>query len=89
MQADPKFNDSECPEAFAVFLEEEILPEFDPSPYQTVRAIVLLLEKLEMYHFNMIHDDEVEMTPWMRKLWKDDYKRLSKALDQVKLVNPE
>jgi hypothetical protein len=76
-------------EAFADFIVDEVLPEFEPSPYQTVKAVERLLGRLKAYHHDMLHDEDVEMDAWCRTLWQEDYQRLSTALDAVRLVNPE
>ncbi len=72
--------------AFADLLSDVIMPEEDPSPYQTVKAIEMMLSRLANYHFNVLQEDE-DLTPWQRKIWKDDYKNLEKALKFVRLVN--
>jgi hypothetical protein len=75
--------------AFADFIVDELLPDLEPTPYQTVKAIERLLGRLKSYHFEMLHDEDVEMDAWCRMMWEDDFKRLSTALDAVKLVNPD
>lgn len=82
-------HDSEDCDAFADFLLEEVMPEFDPSPYQTVKAIERLLFRLKSYHFDTLHDEEVEMPAWNRLMWEEDFKRLSTALDAVRLIHPD
>ena len=81
---------AECPEeeAFAVFLDETILPGFDPSPYQTVRGVVMMVERLERFHFNTLQDSE-GMDPWQKEIWQRDYTRLSAALEQLRLIYPD
>jgi hypothetical protein len=39
------------------------------------------------YHFDTLKEEE--LTPWQKKIWKDDYKVLVKALKCVRLVNPD
>ena len=80
---------TECPEeeAFAAFLEETVLPEFDPSPYQTVLGVIMLVERLERFHFNVLQDSD-NMDPWQKEMWQRDYSRLSAALDQLRLIYP-
>ncbi len=80
--------ETEDSNAFAELLSEVILPEEDPSPYQTVKAVEMLLSRLVSYHFDVLHGD-AELTVWQRKLWKDDLKCLEKALKNVRLVNPD
>lgn len=75
--------------AFADFLVEEILPDLEPTPYQTVKAIEKLLFRLKAYHFDVLNDDESELDSWNRCLWQEDYDRLSKALDAIRLINPD
>ena len=93
MQAKAESDDcaesSEDCNAFADFIVDELLPDLEPTPYQTVKAIERLLGKLKAYHFEMLHDEEIEMDAWCRTLWQEDYQRLSTALDAVKLVNPD
>ncbi len=79
--------DTEDPLAFANFLDQAVLPEEDPSPYQTVKAIEMMLYRLVSYHFNTLEEDE--LTPFQRKIWKEDYKVLNKALKYMRLVNPD
>lgn len=81
---------TECPdsEAFAELLAETVLPGFEPSPYQTVRGIVMLLERLEHFHFDTLQESD-EMDPWQREIWERDYKRISTALEQLRLVYPD
>jgi hypothetical protein len=81
--------DGEGPEDFAIYMAEEILPDLDPSPYQTVKAVEMLLRRLYVYHFEMLHDDEVEMDAWTRNMWDEDCGRLKTALDAVRLINPD
>lgn len=76
------------PQAFADFLSEVVLPEEDPSPYQTVKAIEMLLYRLRNYHFDVIQEDD-SLTKFQRKIWKDDYSRLEKALKHIRLINPD
>ena len=80
--------ETDC-DLFADFLDEEVLPEFDPSPYQTVKAVEMLLRRLYSYHFNMLRDDDVEMGDWVKHLWEEDCNRLKVALDAVRLINPD
>jgi hypothetical protein len=79
--------DTEDPLAFANFLDQVVLPEEDPSPFQTVKAMEMMLSRLVSYHFDVLENDE--LTPWQRKIWKDDYKVLSKALKCLRLINPD
>lgn len=75
--------------AFADFIVEEILPDLEPTPYQTVKAVEKLLARLKSYHFDMLNDEEIEMDAWVKLMWEEDFKRLSAALDAVRLVNPD
>ena len=79
--------DKEDPWAFATFLAEAVIPNEDPSPYQTVKAMEMMLTRLVNYHFDTLQEDD--LTPWQRKVWKEDYKMLAKALKCVRLVNPD
>lgn len=88
MQAVPEVDTNDC-DAFADYLVDEILPDLEPSPYQTVKAVERLLGRLKAYHFEMLHDEEIEMDAWVKLMWEEDFKRLSAALDAVRLVNPD
>lgn len=81
---------TECPdsEAFAEYLAEEVLPEFEPGPFQTVRGIIMMLERLEHFHFDALHEGE-EMEAWQREMWERDYKRIATALEQLRLIYPD
>ena len=76
------------PQAFAEYLSEVALPEEDPSPYQTVKAIEMMLYRLRNYHFDVLHEDE-SLTAFQKKLWEDDYQHLEKALKHIRLVSPD
>jgi hypothetical protein len=80
---------SEDCNAFADFIVDELLPDLEPTPYQTVKAIERLLGRLKAYHFEMLHDEEIEMDAWVKNMWQEDYQRLSTALDAIRLVNPD
>ena len=80
---------SEDCNAFADFIVDELLPDLEPTPYQTVKAIERLLGRLKSYHHEMLNDDEIEMDAWCRLMWEEDFKRLSVALDAVRLINPD
>jgi len=75
-------------ESFADCLDELII-EFEPSAYQMVKAIERALEGLCNYHFNTIIEGRDEMTPQVLRIWKEDYKNLTKALNRIKLVHPD
>ncbi len=81
--------DGEGPEDFANYMSEEILPDLEPSPYQVVKAVEMLLRRLHAYHFDVLHDGEVEMDAWTRNMWDEDCGRLKTALDAVRLINPD
>ena len=67
---------------------EDMFEETQPSPYQAVKAVEFLLEKLVCLHFNQLEMND-ELTPWQRNMWKDDLKCLKKALNNVRQVNPD
>lgn len=67
---------------------EGMLEENGSSPYQIVKAVEFLLEKLVCLHFNTLEMND-ELTPWQRDIWKDDLKCLKKALSNVRQVNPD
>ena len=87
---EPKCNHGEedC-NSFADFLMEDLIPDLEPTPYQTVKAIERMLGRLKAYHFEILHDGEGNMDEWVRTMWQEDYERLSKALDCVRLINPD
>lgn len=89
MQAANREADTDDCNAFADFICDEILPDLEPSPYQTVKAVEKLLARLKVYHFDMLHDEEIEMEPWVKNMWQEDYQRLSAALDAIRLINPD
>ena len=76
-------------QSFADYLVKTVLPEQDPSPYQTVLAVEMLLSRLRNYHFDVLHDGDSDLTAWQQKIWKDDLKHLEKALNHVRLINPD
>ena len=81
--------DCEDPNAFAEYLSEVTIPEQDPGPYQTVKAIEMMLTRLRNYHFDVLHDEDNDLTAFQRKIWSEDYKHLDKALKHIRLVNPD
>jgi hypothetical protein len=84
-KAEPEVDDCEL---FADCLDD-LIEEFEPSPYQMVKAIERALEGLCNYHFNTIIEGGDEMTPQVLRIWKEDYKNLTKALNKVKIVHPD
>lgn len=66
-------------EAFAEFLTQEVLPEFEPSPSQVLHACVRLIASLENYHFDVLQGLDKDAPALHRQVWKDDYKALKKA----------
>ena len=80
--------DKENSSGFANFLEEIIIPEEDPSVYQTVKAIEMMLTKLIHYHFDVLEEDD-SLNKFQRKIWREDYNHLEKALKHVRLMHPD
>ena len=74
--------------AFADFLSEVVLPEEDPTMYQSVKAIEMMLYRLRNVHFDVLHEDD-SLNDFQRKIWKDDYQHLEKALKHIRLINPD
>ena len=70
-------------------LVEEIMDEELPSPYQTVKAVEKLLDRLHQYHFDTIESFDKDSNAWCKRLWKEDFKALGKALKNVRLVHPD
>lgn len=81
--------DADDSQAFADYVCDELIPDLEPTPYQTVKAIERMLGKLKAYHFEVLHDEDNEMDAWCRNMWEEDFKRLSTALDAVRLINPD
>jgi hypothetical protein len=75
-------------ESFADCLDD-LITEFEPSAYQMVKAIERNLNSLCEYHFNTIIEEGKEMTPQVLRIWKEDYKHLTKALNRIRLVHPD
>ena len=66
---------------------DEFIGEFDPDPLDVVPVAVLILERLERFHFDVLHSGEGDdLTPWQRKTWEEDLRNLTKALKFVRLV---
>jgi hypothetical protein len=81
--------DIDDPNAFADYITEVVLPEQDPTPYQTVKSIEIMLTKLRNYHFDVINDENSDLTKFQQKLWSEDYKHLDKALKHIRLINQD
>ena len=70
-------------------LVSDMVDEDQPSPYQTVKAVEKLLDRLHRYHFEVIEDFDEESDTWCKRLWKEDFKALGKALKNVRLIHPD
>lgn len=69
---------------------EDMLQEVNPEPYEVIQAVCGLLEKVERYHFEAVEGDgNGDLSPWQRKLFSDDLKRIGKALTQLRAINPD
>jgi hypothetical protein len=79
----------EDPNALAEYISDVVLPEQDPTPYQTVKAIEYMVTRLRNYHFDILHDKDEDLTEFQQKLWSEDYKHLDKALKHIRLINSD
>ena len=80
--------DNGHPDAFAEFLLGEILHEYDPSPFQVVRACIAFLRRLEVQHFHMLNEKDFE-SAFVEEIWKQDYKSILKALKHLNQIHPD
>lgn len=81
--------ETDDPEDFWAYIETTALVDMDPSPYQVIKAIEHLLRRLEGYHFDALNGEDLDLTEYQRKIWREDYKHLGKALKHIRLMHPD
>jgi hypothetical protein len=75
------------PKAFA-YAVGQLQEDFNPSPVQGLMAAITLVEQLKHFHHSQIEDaDELGLTNYQVKLWKEDYKALKVALQALRQVD--
>lgn len=64
----------------------ELISDFDPDPLEVVPVAILILERLERFHFEVLQDPDNGLTEWQKKTWSEDLRHLTKALKFTRLV---
>ena len=85
----PEDTDRRDPWHFANVLTSEILPELEPEPYQVVKACEAMLLALETLHVETLDANKDKFDAMQKKLWGDDLRRLTTAVEALRAMNPD